>query len=122
MIESMERRRHYRVEAHLPAASLVLGNVMTGVTNFTTETLDLSEGGAKIRVPEELLLAQQLELLLQLPCGARYRCRGRVLRSSPFPDEVGEDGAWAAVQFTEPAEDMRAAIARLVAAEGETRE
>ncbi len=50
----MERCRHYRVEARLPAASLVLGNVLTGVTNFTTETLDLSEGGAKIRVPDEV--------------------------------------------------------------------
>lgn len=118
----MEKRRHYRVEARLPAASLVLGNVMTGVTNFTTETLDLSEGGAKIRVPEELLLAQQIELLLQLPSGSRYRCRARVLRSSPFPDEVGEHGAWAAVQFTEPAEEMRAAIAMLAASEGETGE
>ena len=53
-----DRRYHHRADVHLSADTVLLGNALAGVTRFTTETLDLSEGGAKIDVPEELPLGQ----------------------------------------------------------------
>ena len=111
---SRERRHSRRVEVRLPLGSMLLGNALAGVTQFSTETLDLSEGGAKIRVPEELPLGQRLGLHVRLPNGTRHQCRARVLRSAPSPDRMGETGAWAAVQFIEPGLEMRTAIAALI--------
>jgi c-di-GMP-binding flagellar brake protein YcgR len=109
-----DRRRHHRVDVRLPVTPL-LGNVLTGMEGFSTVTLDLSEGGAKIRVPEELLLGEALDLVLHFPDGTAQTCTARVRRSSPFPDEAGESGAWAAVEFTELPEEARAAIVELIA-------
>ena len=103
-----ERRHSHRVEVQFPVESVLLGNALAGVRRFSTESLDLSEGGAKIRVPEELPLGQRL--------GTHHQGRARVLRSSPRPEQVGERGAWAAVQFVEPGLEMRTAVAELIGA------
>ena len=108
-----ERRHSRRVELQFPVESVLLGNALAGVRQFSTETLDLSEGGARIRVPEELPLGQRLGLHVRLPNGG-HRCRARVLRSAASPDRVGQTGAWAAVQFVEPAVEMQTAIAELI--------
>ena len=120
--EAPERRNYHRVEVRFPLDSVILGNALSGVTQFTTGTLDLSEGGARIRVPEELPLGQRLGLRVHLPDGT-HQCGARVLRSSPSSDRAGEFGPWAAVQFIEPGADMRTAIAALITrAEGDARE
>lgn len=111
-----ERRQHHRADVELSVTQL-LGNVLTGRSGFTTRTLNLSEGGAKLRVPEEMLLGEPLALVLHLPDGVAYPCRVRVVRSSPYPDDPGEDGAWAAVEFVELPDATRAAIRALVTRE-----
>ena len=115
-----DRRYHHRADVHLSAETVLLGNALAGVTGFTTETLDLSEGGARIRVPEELPLGQQMDFHLHLPDGTDHQCRARVLRSAPTQERAGESETWAAVQFIEPDAWMRTAIAGVIAtAEGE---
>ena len=110
-----ERRRYDRVDVHL-STDLLLGNPIAGLTSLASETLDLSEGGARIRVPQELPFAEPLGLVLHLRNGRTHACHARVRRSSRFRDEAGETGAWAAVEFVEPSPDMRATIAALVIA------
>ena len=90
-----DRRNHHRADVHLPAESMLLGNSLAGLTRFTTETLNLGEGGAKIAVPEELPLGQRLGIHIHLPDGTDHPGRARVLRSGPSPDRVGETGTWA---------------------------
>jgi len=109
-----ERRRFHRVDVQLPVLPL-LGDFLSGQTGFTTVTLDLSEGGARIRVPEELPLAQEVGLILHFPDGTRHTFRGRVVRSSPYPDASGQGGAWAALEFVSLTDETRLAIASLVA-------
>ena len=111
-----ERRYHHRIDVRIPLESILLGNALAGTRHFATETLDLSEGGAKIRVPEELPLGQPLGLHVHLADGTDHHCRARVLRSAPAPDRAGESGPWAAVQFIEPDAKMRSAIAGLICA------
>ena len=112
-----DRRYHHRVDVHLAGESVLLGNALSGVTRFTTETLDLSEGGAKMALPEELPLGQLLDLHLHLPDGTDHVCRARVLRSGPNPDrDWNATDAWAAVQFIEPDVWMQTAIAAVIAA------
>ena len=98
-----------------PLGLQLLGNALAGVTTFSTETLDLAEGGAKLRVPEELPLGQRLVIHLELPDGSRHWCRAQVRRSGRTPEREGESGPWAAVQFVDSSEEMRAAISELIA-------
>ena len=110
-----ERRRYDRVDVHL-STDLLLGSPIAGLTSLASETLNLSEGGARIRVPQELPDAAPLGLVLHLRNGRTHACHARVRRSSRFVDEPGQTGAWAAVEFVEPSPDMRATIAALVIA------
>ena len=116
-----DRRYHHRADVHLAGESVLLGNALSGVTRFTTETLDLSEGGAKIALPEELPLGQLLDLHLHLRDGTDHVCRARVLRSGPAADrDWNATDAWAAVQFIEPDVWMQTAIAAVISgAEGD---
>jgi hypothetical protein len=112
-----DRRFHHRADVHLSADSTLLGDAPEGVSNFTTETVDLSEGGAKIRIPDVLPLGQVLLLQLYLPDGTDHQCQARVVRSAPT-EGAEEAGAWAAVQFIEPDVWMRIAIAGVIETAG----
>jgi c-di-GMP-binding flagellar brake protein YcgR len=96
-----DRRFYHRAEVHLSGETVLLGNALAGVDRFTTATLDLSLGGARIHVPEELPLGQLLSLHLFLPDGTDHYCRARVLRSAAVTEGEEEAGTWAAVQFIE---------------------
>lgn len=113
--EMQEQRSHGRLTVRLPLDFLLVGNTLAGVSTFSSETLDMGAGGAKIRVPAALASGQRLGLSMHLPDGTRHQCRARVLRSSPLPEREGDLGAWAAVEFVEAPFELRTAITALIA-------
>jgi hypothetical protein len=111
-----DRRFHHRADVHLTIDSVL--QRASGASHFTTETLDISEGGAKIRVPEALSPGQAIFLQIHLPDGTDHYCRGRVQRSASAPEGTDDTGAWAAVQFIEPNVWLRTAIAGVIETAG----
>ena len=86
----------------------LLGNSLTGLSGFSTHTLDVSAGGVRIAVPEELPLGLEIFLMLHLPGGDPHTARARVVRSSPWAPS-GESGPWEALVFTDPSPALQAA-------------
>lgn len=92
----------------------LLGNSLTGLAGFSTQTLDVSAGGVRIAVPEELPMGMDIFLMLHFPGAEPHAARARVLRSSPWSQGTGDSGPWAALEFTDPSPALQAAIRGMV--------
>jgi hypothetical protein len=80
----------------------LLGNALSALPGFSTSTLDLSAGGVRIAVPEELPMGLAVSLMLHFPDGLKVTTAATVVRSSPWPERDGDRGPWAALEFADP--------------------
>ena len=109
-----EKRKYPRVPAPVPC------QVTLGPLAFTTQTRNISCGGAMCRISHRIPLMTKLEISLQLPDPARkkpavaIRCMGVVVRQETQRSPSGSPSYLTAIYFAQLAQEDRRRIAEFV--------
>lgn len=114
----IQRRDYVRVDVSLPAtvtyAPIVEGEKL-GETRIRGTTIDMSAGGARLRLAEQIPDNTPIELNVEMPPLDAQSLQARVVRSEKLERKGGAmQYYWVAIQFTAIDEALRKTLTQLV--------
>jgi c-di-GMP-binding flagellar brake protein YcgR len=113
-VRRVQRREHVRVEVLLPARVALDVEGRAAPRPLSGQTLDLSAGGVRLALAEALPVEARVQVMLELPKGARVECPGRVVRAGENPRAAADRQHWVGIEFMEIREATRRELNRFI--------
>lgn len=112
-VDRVQRRNYVRVDVMVRVEAEVReegegGRALSGATT------NLSAGGARLALPEQLIPESQITLTLDLPGVGPRECTARVIRGGEIPSDRARFPYWTAIEFVDIAETVRKEITNFV--------
>jgi len=113
-VRRVQRREHVRVEVLLPAQLALESENSAKPRPLAAQTRDLSAGGVRLALAEALPVEARVQVVLELPTGARVECRGRVVRAGENQRAAADRQHWVGIEFLELREATRRELNRFI--------